>query len=62
MTRPMKCPLDGGLTATPGRRPEILIWADYAHTRWQLTASRIDGSRTRESGRVSALHRAAKAH
>jgi hypothetical protein len=33
----------GGLTATPGQRPEILIWADNAHTRWQLTASRIDG-------------------
>ena len=36
---PDEMPADGELTATPGRRPELLIWADNAHTRWQLTAS-----------------------
>jgi hypothetical protein len=40
---PDEMPADGELTATPGGRPELLIWADNAHTRWQLTASRIDG-------------------
>jgi hypothetical protein len=41
---PDEMPADGELAATLGRRPELLIWADNAHTRWQLTASRIDGS------------------
>jgi hypothetical protein len=40
---PDEMPADGKLAARPWRRPKLLIWADNAHTCWQLTASRIDG-------------------
>jgi hypothetical protein len=52
---PDEMPADGELTATPGRRPELLIWADDAHTRWQLTASRIETAKCARHAAASAV-------